>query len=181
MSACPVSLSHFQQGATGIFSPHGLQRRPAGATFDGRARRNRRGTRNRSIELETFLTLRPAIAALLAAVTIGLAAPLAAQETTITPSVIVAEDVSDAQIAAFVDVLMAVEVVRKDFAGKLNAEQDPDARQKLVDEANAAAMQAVDSVEGMTAADYLGIGKAASGNKDLNDRIAARYEEKLAE
>lgn len=96
----------------------------------------------------------------------------------VKPSEIAAQDVTDAQIDAFVDALIAIEDVRKEYTPRLQAEEDESAREELAQEANEAALAAVDNVEGLSAADYLGIGKAASENEDLSARIVAQLEAK---
>lgn len=128
------------------------------------------------------MTFRTTLTAAFAAAAITLGAPLMAQDDTmVEPSNIAAEDVTDAQVDAFVEALVAIEDVRKEYTPKLQAAEDDEARAALAEEANQAALAAVGGVDGISAADYLGIGKAASGNKELNDRILAELEERKAE
>ena len=121
------------------------------------------------------------MAAALTALTLSLGTPLAAQEaaqdeTMVKPTEIAPSEVSDAQVADFVTVLLAVEDIRREYAPKLEAETDAAKRSALAAEANRAALAAVEKVEGLSAADYLGIGKAASQDKELTARIVAQME-----
>jgi len=118
------------------------------------------------------LTFRTRIATVLSAAALALATPLAAQQT--PPPQIAAEDVTDAQVVAFVDAILAVEEVRKDYGPQIEAAEDEAQQQALAEEANTAAAAAVDGVENMTVDSYVAIANAAGQSEALNQRIIAR-------
>lgn len=122
------------------------------------------------------MTFRTMTAALVAAA-LTLATPLAAQDTTTeivpTPG-LTADKVTDAQVEAFVEALVAVEDLRAAYGQKIAAEQDAGVREDLVAEANEKVVDAVDGVENMSAADYMAIGQVAQQDEALNERIMAQ-------
>ena len=132
-----------------------------------------------------MLNFRMITAAMLTAA-LPFASPLAAQEAEgaapsqdaagqITPTPgLTADKVTETQVEAFVEALIAIEDVRAAYVPKIAAEQDAEARQDLVEEANAMVIDVVDAVENMTAADYMAIGQAAQENEALNERIMAQ-------
>ncbi|QYX57626.1 DUF4168 domain-containing protein [Roseovarius sp. SCSIO 43702] len=123
---------------------------------------------------------RTPLAAALAAAFLALGAPLAAQtaDAPVVPEQIEAADVTETQVSAFVDAVMAVEKVRLDYGPRIQAEEDADKRKALAEEATLAAQDAIENTEGMTTAEYLGIGQAASGDRALNERIIAELQER---
>lgn len=121
------------------------------------------------------MTFRTRLATILSATALALATPLAAQQT--PPPQIAAEDVTDAQIVAFVDAILAVEEVRKDYGPRIEGADDEAAQQALVQEANDAAVAAVDGVENIDADSYVAIANAAGDDEALNQRIIARITE----
>lgn len=132
------------------------------------------------------MTYKTPLAAALTALALSFAAPVVAQDaaadaTAVKPTEIAPADVTDEQVADFVTVLLAVEDIRNEYAPKMKAATDDETRQELAAEANAAALQAVESVEGLSAEEYLGIGKAASQDKDLTARITAQMQDATAE
>lgn len=92
-----------------------------------------------------------------------------------------AGDVTDAKVAAFVDALIAVDSVRQDYVPKIEAQETEEDKQELVNEANAAIVEAVDGTDGMNVEEYTTILKLAQADKALNqkimDRIAATKEQ----
>jgi len=120
------------------------------------------------------LTFRKKIAPVMIAVATALASPLAAQD--VTPSEITASTVTDAQVDAFVEALIAVEAVRADYLPQIQEQADEAGQKALIEEANTAAIEAVGDVENMTPEDYVAIGQAAQQSEDLNARIMARLE-----
>jgi len=120
------------------------------------------------------LTFRKKIAPVMIAVAAALASPLAAQD--VTPSEITASTVTDAQVDAFVEALIAVEAVRADYLPQIQEQADEAGQKALIEEANTAAIEAVGDVENMTPEDYVAIGQAAQQSEDLNARIMARLE-----
>ncbi|MEI4231387.1 DUF4168 domain-containing protein [Roseovarius sp. D22-M7] len=121
------------------------------------------------------MTFKTTLAAILGAAALAFAAPVMAQEG--QPAQIAAEDVTDAQVEAFVDAILAVEEVRDEYGPTIEAAEDEAAQQKLVQEANEAAFAAVDEVENMDVDTYVAIANAASENEDLNERVIARLTE----
>ena len=120
------------------------------------------------------MTFRKKIAPVMIAVATALASPLAAQD--VTPSEITASTVTDAQVDAFVEALIAVEAVRADYLPQIQEQADEAGQKALIEEANTAAIEAVGDVENMTPEDYVAIGQAAQQSEDLNARIMARLE-----
>jgi len=121
------------------------------------------------------LTFRTRIATVLSAAALALATPLAAQQT--PPPHNAAEDVSDAQVVAFVDAILAVEEVRKDYGPRIDAADDEARQQALAEEANTAAAAAVEGVENIDVDSYVAIANAAGQSETLNKRIIARITE----
>lgn len=121
------------------------------------------------------MTFKTSLAAILSAAVLAFAAPVVAQES--QPAQIAAEDVTDAQVEAFVDAILAVEQVRDEYGAPIQAAEDEAAQQKLVEEANEAAFAAVDAVENMDVDTYVAIANAAGDNEDLNQRVIARLSE----
>ena len=126
-------------------------------------------------QLESDLTFKTSLAAILSAAVLAFAAPVVAQES--QPAQIAAEDVTDAQVEAFVDAILAVEQVRDEYGAPIQAAEDEAAQKKLVEEANEAAFAAVDAVENMDVDTYVAIANAAGDNEDLNQRVIARLSE----
>lgn len=137
------------------------------------------------------MTLKPLITATLVSV-LALAAPLTAQDATgqngdtaeaeslskIEPTPdLTADKVTETQVSAFVDALVAIERVRLTYMPKIEATTDGEARSALIDQANAAVVTAIDNVENMSVPDYMAIDKAAQQDEALNGRIMAQIEE----
>jgi hypothetical protein len=126
------------------------------------------------------LTFTTKLATLLSATALALATPLAAQETEQSlpqPAEIAAEDVTDGQVEAFVDAILAVEEVRDEYTPLIEAAGDEAAQKELVEEANEAAFSAVGEVENMDVDSYVAIANAAGESEALNQRIIARISE----
>lgn len=121
------------------------------------------------------MTFRTRLATILGATALALATPLAAQQA--QPPQIAAEEVTDAQIEAFVDAILAVEDVRSDYTAQIEAAGDEAAQQTLVDEANQAAVAAVDEVENMDIDSYIAIANAAGQSETLKQKIVTRISE----
>jgi hypothetical protein len=121
------------------------------------------------------LTFKTTLASTLTAAALALAAPLAAQEN--APAQMSAEDVTEAQVDAFVQAVLAIEEVRGEYVPKIKAESSEEAQQELAQEANDAAIQAVKDVENITPDEYVAIGKVARADEALNKRIMARLQE----
>ena len=121
------------------------------------------------------MTFRTRLATILSATALALATPLAAQQA--QPPQIAAEEVTEAQIEAFVDAILAVEDVRSDYTAQIEAAEDEAAQKALVDEANQAAVAAVDEVENMDIDSYVAIANAAGESEMLNKKIVSRISE----
>ncbi len=121
------------------------------------------------------MTFKTTLASTLTAAALALAAPLAAQEN--APAQMSAEDVTEAQVDAFVQAVLAIEEVRGEYVPKIKAESSEEAQQELAQEANDAAIQAVKDVENITPDEYVAIGKVARADEALNKRIMARLQE----
>lgn len=126
------------------------------------------------------MSFRSILTAALAALTLAMSGPLAAQEAVI-PTNIVADQVTDDQVEAFVIAMVAIERIRAQFTPKIQAEKNAEDRRAIINEADVAAMKAVENTGDLSAEDYLGIGHAAQQNKALKDRILARIEDMKAE
>jgi hypothetical protein len=138
-------------------------------------------------QTEIDLTFKTPIAATLAALSLSFATPVLAQEGETSESAtqdtaqgglpqIAPEDVTEDQVEEFVAAFLAVSQVRADYMPKIAEEEDEEARQALVDEANNAVVAAVNDVTDMDAKTYVAIGKAAETDKALSDRISKRIE-----
>lgn len=113
---------------------------------------------------------------MLTATSLAFAPPVLAQEAAELPE-IAAEDVTAGQVVSFVNAMIAIERVRREYLPRIEAAETEDARNALVEEADAAAMAAVDEVAGISPAEYLAIGRAAQDNEDLTQRISTRFVE----
>lgn len=133
------------------------------------------------------MTFKTNLAAIFGAAALAFAAPLMAQDDQSAqneqaaqegqPMEMVAEDVTDEQVNAFVDAILAVEEVRDEYGPTIQAAEDEAAQQKLVQEANEAAFSAVDDVENMDVDTYVAIANAAGESEELNQRVVARLSE----
>lgn len=121
------------------------------------------------------MTFIPKLTAALTAIALGLAAPAAVAQQAQAPS-IAAEDVTQTQVDAFVEAALAVSDVRESYLPQIEAAEDEETRQSLLQEANSAAMEAVESVDGLTGDDYIAIARAAQQDQELNARIVASLE-----
>jgi len=120
------------------------------------------------------MTPRHSFAILLAAAGL-LAAPVAsAQENANIPE-IAAEDVTQGQVVSFINAMIAVDRVRQEYMPRIEAAETDDERQALAQEADSAARTAVDDTAGITAQEYLAIGRAAQADEDLAKRINERF------
>mgnify|MGYP005845545595 CR=1 FL=1 len=123
----------------------------------------------------TFMTK---LATLLGTAALAFTTPLAAQQAQTTqPPAIAAEDVTDTQVDAFVEAILAIEEVRKEYTPQIEAIEDEAAQKELVEEANEAAFSAVGEVENIDIDSYIAIANAAGESETLNQRIIARITE----
>jgi len=124
------------------------------------------------------LTFRTKLATLIGTAALAFTTPLAAQQA--APAdlpEIAAEDVTDGQVEAFVEAILAIEQVRDEYTPQIEAAEDEAAQQALVEEANEAAFSAVGEVENIDIDSYIAIANAAGENEALNQRIIARITE----
>ncbi|MDZ7710006.1 MAG: DUF4168 domain-containing protein [Roseovarius sp.] len=121
------------------------------------------------------MTFRTRLATILSATALALATPLAAQQTPLPQ--IAAEDVTDTQVVAFVDAILAVEQVRNEYGPQIEEAEDEAAQKALIEEANQASAAAVDGVENIDVDSYVAIANAAGDDEALNQRIIARITE----
>ncbi|MFO7758779.1 MAG: DUF4168 domain-containing protein [Roseovarius sp.] len=121
------------------------------------------------------MTFKTSLAAILSAAALAFAVPVAAQEG--QPDQIAAEDVTDEQVEAFVDAILAVEQVRDEYGSSIESAEDEAAQQELVEEANEAAFEAVDAVDNMDVDTYVAIANAAGESESLNQRVIERLSE----
>jgi len=90
-----------------------------------------------------------------------------------TPAI---EDVSDAQVGAFVTAALAVAEMQTDWFARIEAAEDAEAQAALVEEANAAMEATVEETDGITLAEFIAIGEAAQTDQELSERIVAQME-----
>ena len=125
------------------------------------------------------LTLNSKLTPVFTAVALALATPLAAEET--KPAEITAESITESQIEAFATAVIAVQAVSQDYMPRIQQQEDEAEQQAMIEEAQAAAVAAIDEVENMSADEYRAIGAIAQDNEELNGRIVAELEEMQAE
>ena len=122
--------------------------------------------------------------AALTALAIGATAPLAAQDngtvaepttlSEVTPDKnVTADSVTDEQVVAFVQALVAIREVSTTYMPRIDAETDGSKRAALIDEANTAIYGAVDRVENLSPQEYVAIDRVAQSDEALAARIAA--------
>lgn len=92
-----------------------------------------------------------------------------------------AEDVTQDQVDAFVEAALAVDNVRETYMPEIEAAEDEETRQSLLEEANTAALEAVEEVDGLSGDEYMAIASAAQQDQDLNARIVASLQEAQGE
>ena len=121
----------------------------------------------------------PLWAAALAAV-IGMSAASGLQAQEINPEEIAAvnpDDVTEGQLASFVNAFVALERMRGQFMERIEAAETQDEREALVQQADEAAIQVVDDMTGITPAEYIAIVKALPESEALQARVSQRIEE----
>lgn len=119
------------------------------------------------------MTIKTTIATMLTAAAVALGAPALAQDDPAVPE-IAAEDVSTGQVVSFVNAMIALERIRRDYQPRMEAAETEEERKALAEEADVAAKAAIDKVVGISPGEYLAIGRAAQQNEDLANRINAR-------
>lgn len=115
------------------------------------------------------------------AVALGLtlaAAPGMAVVAQEADSIAPAPSYDDATLESFVTAAMEVSAVRADFTERLQAAATEEDAQALVEDANTAMLDAVESVDGMDVDTYVAIGEAAQQDTQLAARITELVEER---
>lgn len=92
-----------------------------------------------------------------------------AQDTGVTAPV---ADYDDGTLERFVTAALDVSAVREDYSARLQTATSEDDAEALVNEANTAMRDAVDSVDGMDVDTYVAIGEAAQQDPQLAARIS---------
>lgn len=87
-------------------------------------------------------------------------------------------DFSAEQLTAFVDAATQVQEVQQDYMAQIEAEAEPEGKQKLVEEAQSEMADAVNGTDGMDVNTYNQIGQAAQADPELNQRILAMLQER---
>lgn len=83
----------------------------------------------------------------------------------------------DAKLDSFVMAAVAVDEVRNTYVTQLQTIEDEAEQQSLIQEANAAIVQAVEEAEGITLEEYVAIGEAAGADPEIAAQIDARMRE----
>ena len=126
------------------------------------------------------MTFKTRATATVTALALTLSAPLAvmsgavAAQQTEPSQTLTAGEVTDAQITAFIDALFAVEEVRREYIPQIKAAEDEDAQQAVLEQADAAAIDAVRQTEDITPEEYVALVQSARADDTLNERITAR-------
>lgn len=114
-----------------------------------------------------------------AALSLALAAPLAAPLPSLLGGPAIAQEapaapsIDDAQLQAFVAALREVDAIEQRYGAELEgAESDAD-RQSVIAEANDAMIEAIEETPGITVQEYIGVLQQAQADPELNARIMA--------
>lgn len=83
----------------------------------------------------------------------------------------------DGKLDSFVMAAVAVDEVRNTYVTQLQTIEDEAEQQSLIQEANAAIVQAVEEAEGITLEEYVAIGEAAGADPEIAAQIDARMRE----
>lgn len=85
----------------------------------------------------------------------------------------------DGKLDSFVMAAVAVDEVRTNYVAQLQTIEDEAEQQSLIQEANAAIVQAVEQAEGITLEEYVAIGEAAGADPEIAAQIDARLQEQM--
>ncbi len=83
----------------------------------------------------------------------------------------------DGKIDAFIIAALAVSEVRDAYIAQLQAAESEEQQMQIVEEADAAILQAVEDTPDITVDEYIAIGEAATTDPDLAAEIDARFAE----
>lgn len=128
------------------------------------------------------MNCRTTLAALLAVAGAALAAPAAAQEGAAAQDgmevpEIAAGDVTTGQVVSFVNAMIGVEHIRRQYMPQIEAAETDEARRELIAEADRKAIAAVEATIGITPGEYLAIAEAAKADEGLAQRIDDRLDD----
>lgn len=102
------------------------------------------------------------------------AAPAAFAQTQPDGAALVQEE---GKLDSFVVAALAVDEVRNTYVAQLQNVEDEAAQQSLIEEANAAIVQAVEDAEGITLEEYVAIGEAASADPEIAAQLDSMMRE----
>ncbi|WP_111732267.1 DUF4168 domain-containing protein [Roseovarius amoyensis] len=122
------------------------------------------------------MNYRTILAMLLTAAGTALAVPAAAQDAPEGPQ-IAAEDVTTGQVVSFVNAMISVDRIRREYVPMIEAAETDDARQELISEADEKSIALVEQTPGISPAEYIAIIAAATEDEDLMQRINDRLAE----
>jgi len=109
---------------------------------------------------------------LLAALTLGFAAPgTAQQQQHQAPPPAADIEVSDTQLEAFADAQSTLGEIQQDYAGRMQSVDDPEKANELREEANAEMVDAVEE-SGLTVETFNQIAQAVQNDPELQQRLA---------
>ncbi|MCP1726356.1 uncharacterized protein YqfA (UPF0365 family) [Natronospira proteinivora] len=123
---------------------------------------------------KTILTL--ALTALLAS-PLALAQQGQQQQAQPMPQEQEAPEVSDEQIASFVDAYVAVNDVREEYTARLQEAEDQEEAQALQMEANDAMTAAIED-SGLSVEEYQNVAMAVSADSDVREQVTQMLEER---
>lgn len=114
-----------------------------------------------------------ALAATTTLVGLGAVTPVLAQSE--APEAVQTE-FSDAKLDAFVLALQEVDAVRQTFIPQIQAAEDESEQRELIEAANVAITDTIDSTPDISVDEYVAIAELAQQDPDLNQRIVERVE-----
>ena len=85
-------------------------------------------------------------------------------------------DVSNEKLDTFVLAMVEVESVRQEYIPRIEAASSEDEREAIATEGNAAIMERVDGVPGISFDEYVQIAEAAGSDPELGQKISDRLE-----
>ncbi|KPQ18142.1 MAG: protein of unknown function containing DUF4168 domain [Rhodobacteraceae bacterium HLUCCO18] len=126
------------------------------------------------------MTFRKTAAAATSALALTLAAAPALVLSSGTASAqVAADEYSAADIDAFVEAFVEVNDVRTAYAQQLQETEDEAEQRVIIQDGNAAIVDAIDGVDGMDVELYTAILEAAGSDEDLSQRINRRVDDAI--
>lgn len=86
---------------------------------------------------------------------------------------------SESDLESFVDAAMKVMALRQTYEVRLQAAENQDEQQELVQQAEAEMKEAIEETDGIDVSTYTEIGAAAQENEELNQRVVALFQERM--